>query len=194
MMKLAILLCCLLAFPVISAAADDLKPDDVELALREVYKSYKAGEDKQALEKMREVVKMLEVKVADKVGEQLPEKVDEWKGESLKKEDLALLGGGISISRTYVLEDAKITVKVMKDVPALKGVMALLGNEELLKLGNRKTMRISGQTAVMEGEHKIQFVLDGRIYVELLGNDKAGERELVAFARKLDLRAISKME
>jgi hypothetical protein len=72
--------------------------------------------------------------------------------------------------------------------------MALLGNEELLKLGNRKTMRISGQTAVMEGEHKLQIVLDGRIYVELLGNDKAGERELVSFARKLDLRAISKME
>jgi hypothetical protein len=193
-MKFITLLFVLFAFPAISSAEDDLKPDAVELALREVYKSYKAGEDKQALDAMREVVKLLEVKVADKVGEQLPEKVGDWKGESLKKEDLALLGGGISISRTYVLDDAKITVKVMKDVPALKGVMALLGNEELLKLGNRKTMRISGQTAVMEGEHKLQIVLDGRIYVELLGNDKAGERELVSFARKLDLRAISKME
>jgi hypothetical protein len=193
-MKTITLFFSLFAFPVISSAADDLKPDAVELALREVYKSYKAGEDKQALEKMREVVKLLEVKVADKVGEQLPEKVEDWKGESLRKDDLALLGGGISISRVYVLEDAKITVKVMKDVPALKGAMALLGNEELLKLGNRKTMRISGQTAVMEGEHKLQLVLDGRIYVELLGNDKAGEKELVAFARKLDLRAISKME
>ena len=88
----------------------------------------------------------------------------------------------------------KVTVKVMKDVPALKGVIAMLGNEELLKLGNRKTIWISGQTAVMDGENKLQFVLDGRIYLELLGNAKAGEKELVAFARKLDLREIAKLE
>ncbi len=193
-MKIIALSCSLLSFPMMSSAAEDLKPDEVELALREVYKSYKAGEDKQALEATREVVKLLEVKVADKVGEQLPEKVGDWKGESFRKDDLALLGGGISISRTYVLEDAKVTVKVMKDVPALKGVIAMLGNEELLKLGNRKTIWISGQTAVMDGENKLQFVLDGRIYLELLGNAKAGEKELVAFARKLDLREIAKLE
>jgi len=193
-MKIIALSCSLLSFPMMSSAAEDLKPDEVELALREVYKSYKAGEDKQALEATREVVKLLEVKVADKVGEQLPEKVGDWKGESFRKDDLALLGGGISISRTYVLEDAKVTVKVMKDVPALKGVIAMLGNEELLKLGNRKTIWISGQTAVMDGENKLQFVLDGRIYLELMGNAKAGEKELIAFARKLDLREIAKLE
>jgi len=76
----------------------------------------------------------------------------------------------------------------------LKPMIELLGNKDLLALGNRETHRISGETAVMEGERKLQIVLDQRIYVELVANEGADRKDLVSLARKLDLRALAKLE
>jgi hypothetical protein len=84
--------------------------------------------------------------------------------------------------------------KVIKDSPLVKGLIPLIANEDLLKLTGRKTHRISGETAVMEGERKLQLVADGRILVELVGNAEADEKDLVALARKLDLAALAKMK
>jgi len=177
-----------------ATAAEDKKEDAVEMALREVFTTYKKGDDEAALTQMRALVKIMEEKAAAAVGEQLPAEVGDWKGESMKKDDLGIVGGGISISRVYVKEEDRVTVKVMKDAPAIQPLIALLGNEDLLALSNRKTTSIAGEKAVMEGEHKLQMVLDQRIFVELEGSENVGEKDLVALARKLDLRALSKLK
>ena len=146
------------------------------------------------LVQLRALVKLVEEKAADAVSELLPAEVGDWKGETMKREDLTIAGGGISISRMYVSEEKQINVKVIKDAPVLKPMIALLGNKDLLKLGNRKTERISGETAMMEGEHTLKMVLDERIYVELAGNEETDDRDLIGLARKLDLRALAKLE
>jgi hypothetical protein len=46
----------------------------------------------------------------------------------------------------------------------------------------------------MEGEHKLQLVLDQRIYVELVSDETVAEKDLVAAARKLDLSEIAKLK
>ncbi len=173
--------------------AEEKAEDEIEMGLRNVFTVYKKGDTQDALERMRALVKLLEEKSADAVGELLPEEVGDWKGETMKKEDLAIAGGGVSISRLYVDGEKHVTVKVIKDAPVVKPLIAMLGNKELLALSGRKTSRISGEVAVMEGERKLQMVLDGRIYVELEGDAATDERDLVSLARKLDLRAISKL-
>ncbi len=178
----------------VSFAAEKKEEDEVEKGLRQVYATYRAGDDQEVLAQLRALVKLVEAKAADAVGELLPAEVGDWKGESMKREDLTIAGGGISISRMYVSEEKQIAVKVIKDAPVLKPMIALLGNKDLLALGNRKTHRISGEIAVMEGERKLQMVLDERIYVELVGNAEADEQDLVSLARKLDLRALAKLE
>jgi hypothetical protein len=105
-----------------------------------------------------------------------------------------VVGGGISISRAYTLGKREITAKVIKDSPLVKQLIPLIANEDLLRLTNRKTYRISGETAVMEGARKLQLVVDGRILVELVGNEEVEEKDLVALARKLDLAALAKMK
>ena len=129
----------------------------------------------------------MEEKGAAKVSSLLPDKVNAWTGESLKRDDLTSVGGGVSISRVYISGARRIEVKVMKDSPLLAQLLPLCANEDLIRMSNRKTHRISGETAVMEGEHKLQIVVGGKIYVELAGDPGTGETELVAFARKLDL-------
>jgi hypothetical protein len=76
----------------------------------------------------------------------------------------------------------------------VKQLIPLLTNEDLIRASNRKTHRISGETAIMDGERKLQLVLDQRIFVELTGGETVGETELVAAARELDLRALAAMK
>ena len=184
----------LLLLPQVIFSAEKKEEDEVEVGLRQVYSTHKSGDNQEVLNQLRALVKPVESKAADAVGELLPEEVGDWKGESMNREDLTIAGGGISMSRTYVSEEKQITVKVIKDAPVLKPMIDLIGNKDLLALSNRKTHRISGETAVMEGERKLQVVLDERIYVELVGNDKADEGDLVTLARRLDLRALAKLE
>ena len=178
----------------VSAKDEPKKPDLFESGLRQVMDDYRKGDDAAVTEKLRILLKMMEEKGAEKVGETLPEELEGWEGESLKREDLTVVGGGISISRTYVSGKKEIRAKVIKDSPLVKQLIPLIANENLLKLTNRKTYRISGEPAVMEGERKLQLVADGRILVELVGNEETEEKDLVALIRKLDLNALAKMK
>ncbi len=173
-----------------SAAGDDA----FEKGIREAYTSYQKGDHEEVAEKLRELLKLLEDSGAEEVGRLLPELLGDWRGESLRREDLGVLGGGISLLRTYVHGERKVTVKVVKDSPLVKQLLPLIANEDLIRLANRKSHRISGETAVMEGERKMQWVVDGRILVELSGDEETGERHIVALARQLDLRSLAKMK
>lgn len=180
--------------PAAFAKEEPKKPDLFESGLRQVMDDYRKGNEEAVVEKLRVLLKMMEEKGAKKVGDLLPESIDAWKGESLKQEDLAALGGGVSMSRVYASGKKQVTVKVIKDSPVVKQLIPLIGNEELMKLANRKTYSISGETAAMEGEKKLQLVVDQRILVELTANAEAEEKDLVALARKLDLNALAKMK
>ena len=136
----------------------------------------------------------MEERDAEKVGDLLPAQLNGWKGERLQRDDLGVLGGGLSISRAYVSGKRDITVKVMKDSPLVKQLLPLLTNEDLIRMSNRKTHNIAGETAIMEGEKMMMLVLDGRILVELVAGGDAEERDLVSAVRKLDLKALAKMK
>lgn len=178
----------------VPAGAQAKKQDLFESGLRQVMEDYRKGDDSAVTEKLRILLKMMEEKAAEKVGQTLPESVEGWKGGSLKQDDLGVVGGGVSISRTYVSGKKEVVAKAIKDSPLVKQLIPLIANEDLLKLTNRKTYRISGETGVMEGDRKLQLVVDGRILVELVGNGEAGEQDLVALARKLDLDGLAKLK
>ncbi len=176
-------------------AKDELKKiEGFEEGMRQVFAHYKKGDSEAVTAKLRELLKLMEEQGAAKVGSLLPDKVNGWNGETLKRDDLGAVGGGVSISRIYISGTHRIEVKVMKESPIMAQLLPLFANEDLIRMSNRKTQRISGETAVMDGEHKLQMVLGGKIFVELAGDEATGETELVALARKLDLAALAKMK
>ena len=185
---------CLALFSTAPAHGQTAKGDPFEEGMRQAFADYKKGDNEAVTAKLRELLKLMEEKGAAKVGELLPAELAGWKGESLKQDDMSAVGGGVAMSRLYALGGKQITVKVVKDSPLVKQLIPLLANQDLIQLSNRKTARISGETAVMDGEHKLQMVVDGRIYVEFAGDDQTGEKELTGLARKLDLNALGKMK
>lgn len=189
---LRFLILALLAANLVSA--QPAKPDPFEEGMRQAFAEYKKGNHEAVTTKLRELIKLEEERGAAKVESVLPDAVEGWKGETVKTEDLALLGGGRAISRSYTSGNRVITLKVVKDSPLAKQLIPLLTNEDLLRAGNRKTHNIGGETAIMEGERKLQMVLDQRIYLEITGDETLFEKDLVAFARKLDLKALAKLK
>ncbi len=182
------------SIPPLGAKDVPIKGDPFEEGMRQAYADYRKGDSEAVTAKLRELLKLMEDKGAAKVGGILPDSLNGWKGESLKNDDLGVVGGGVAVSRNYVSGKHEITVKVTKDAPVVKQLLPLLTNQDLIRLSNRKTHLISGETAIMDGERKLQMVLDGRILLEMTGSVGTGEKELVDLARKLDLRALAKMK
>ncbi len=178
----------------VTAKDEPKKIEAFEEGMRQAFADYKKGDNEAVTSKLRELLKLMEAQGAAKVGTVLPDAVDAWKGETLKMDDTGALGGGVSLSRVYVSGEHRLTVKVVKDSPVVTELLPLFANEELIRMTNRKTHQISGNTGIMEGANKLQIVVDGRIYVELEGDPTTGETELVAFARKLDLASLAKIK
>ena len=177
------------------AAKDEPKKiEGFEEGMRQAFADYKKGDSEAVAAKLRELLKLMEQQGALKMGIVLPDAVGAWKGESLKTDDIGALGGGVSLSRVYVSGEHRITAKVVKDSPMVTQLLPLFANEELIRMTNRKTHKIAGETGIMEGENKLQIVVDGRILVELEGDAGTGETGLVAFAGKLDLAALAKIK
>jgi hypothetical protein len=171
------------------------KPGDpFEEGMRQAFADYKKGDNDAVTLKLRELLKLMEGKAAQKVGLLLPDAVDAWKGESLVVDEAGSVVGGFSLSRSYTSGERKIAVKLVKDSPFIRELLPLFANEELIRMTNRKTHQIAGHTGIMEGENKLQIVVDERIYVELEGDKGTGETDLVAFASKLDLAALAKVK
>ena len=160
--------------------------------MRQAFKDYKAGNDEAVTTQLQALLKMMDEKGAAKAGELFPETLGDWKGETVETESIP--GGGISLTRVYLSGEHRITVKVIKGSPLVAQLLPLLANEDLIKMTNRKTHVIDGETAIMEGEHKLQLVVDSRIYVELEGDDATDGTELVNAATKLGVSQFAKLK
>ena len=178
---------CLSALLPLSAHADAF-----EDGMRQAFKDYKAGNDDAVTAKLRELIKLMDEKGVAKAGELFPDTIGDWKGENVKTDQIP--GGGIALSRVYVSGEHRITVKVIKGSPVVAQLLPLLSNQDLIQMTNRKTHNIAGETAIMEGDHKLQAVVDSRIYVELEGHEGTGETELVDVATKLEIEKFAALK
>lgn len=176
------------------ATAQQAKTDAMSTGLRDAYNLHQKGDNEALTAKLRELIKLAEEAGAKKLASRLPDAIGEWKGEEIKPEDLTLLGGGTSLSRTYKSGEKKISVKVVKDSPLAKQIAPLLKNEEFLAISGRKTERISGRTAVYEGDRKLQMIIGDDLYLEVAGNEPCDAKDVAGLARKLDIRSLERLD
>lgn len=184
---------CLLLLP-LSLQAKDEKEDPIEQSLLEVFTAYKKDDLPAVKEKLAEILKAIEEKEIAKVGEALPDTVEDWKAADLVREDLAALGGGISVKRTYTLEPKSITVKIVMDSPLIDAGLKFLANRQALKFSKKKVHTVDGEAALVDNERKVLIGVDGKILVELVGDNDTNSRDLIDFARKLGLKKIKQLK
>ena len=176
------------------ASAAPVKKDPVEQGLREAYELYKKRNYGQVSDKLRELLKLLEENNGKRAEVVLPEKVKDWHGGDLVRENLEALGGGLSVKRHYHKKRKNISVKLVKDSPLADKIMKLLTNDALVQLSKRKTHTISGIRAVMENPRTLQMVIADEILLEVVGDKDTSEQDVVGFTRKLDINLMKKMK
>ena len=176
------------------AVAEPTKKDPIEKGFKDAFEEYKKENYSTTTSKLREMIKLLEEKNVQRVSEVLPEKIDAWHGTDLKREDLAALGGGISVKRVYNEKSKSITVKLVKDSPLVDKYIDVLSNRDLLQASGKKVYNISGEAALVEEPLKVLIAIDKEIFVEIKGDNDCATKDLIALARKLDMRKMKKMD
>ena len=176
------------------AIAEPLKKDPVEKGFKDAFEEYQKENYSTTVEKLREMIKLLEEKNVQRVGEVLPEKIDDWHGTDLKREDLSALGGGVSVKRVYNDKSKSITVKLVKDSPLIDKWIGMLSNRDLLQASGKKVHNISGEAALVDKPLKVLMAIDEEILVEIKGDNDCSTKDLIALTRKLDLRKMKKMD
>ena len=124
----------------------------------------------------------------------LPDELGEWKAGELEREDLASTGGGISVKRTYKVEEKSITAKLVKDSPMVDKWLKVLSNRDALKFTGKKVHTIDGEPALVDSERKILVGVEGEVLLELEGDNDCEAKDILAFARKLDLKTMKALE
>lgn len=170
------------------------KGDEFEEGLREVFKLYQEKNYDEVSAKMRALLQMLEEREASKDGEPLPAKLSDWQSGQLKREDLALLGGGTSLQRTYYWGVKTVTFKLVTGSPVIKSLVPIFKNKDLLEASGRKVHTVLGERAVVENERKLQMLIEGRILLEATGNEHTEESEVLALTRKLNAKVLREMK
>ncbi len=178
----------------LSAQSKDKKKDPIEQGLRDAFSAYQKEDLDTVAAKLKEILKAIDEKKAAKVGAVLPDEIDDWKADELKREDLAALGGGISVKRTYTREEKSITAKVVKDSPMVDQWLKILSNRDALKFTGKKVHTIDGEAALVDSERKILIGIEGEVLLELDGDNDCEAKDILAFARKLDLKTMKKLE
>jgi len=168
--------------------------DPIEQGLREAFSLYQKEDLKSVTQKLRAILKLLDEKNAAKIGEALPDRVEEWMAAPLVREDLSSLGGGVSVKRTYTLNNKSITAKLVKDSPLITKWLEVLANREALKFTGKKVHTIDGEAALVDSERKILVSIEGELLLELEGDNDCDSKDILAFARKLDLKKMKRLE
>lgn len=170
------------------------KDDPIEKGLKDAYKAYQTGDDGKVTDTLRALLKLMEEKNARKVEEVLPAELNGWKGNDLEREDLSVVGGGVSIQRIYQQDQKSVTIKVIKDSPLIDQWLKLLANDDLVQASGKKTFNVDGEIAIVEEELKVLIAVGGEILVELKGDNDCKSSDLVSLARKLELSTLKKMK
>jgi hypothetical protein len=189
----------LIAMLLLTVAAQPAAADDVTTAIEEALKAYRDGDHSTAVESLNYASQLIQQKKGEALRDYFPEPLKGWQAEEAKSQAMgsAMMGGGLTASRTYSREGASITVQFVTDSPMLQPFMMMLANPMTAASGGGKLETIGGQKALVQYDAStkqgdIRIVVANRILVTVEGNAVSAE-DLKAYAQAVDYDRLSEM-
>ena len=178
----------------LSFAAPSVTADQVDDLFKESWNKYQDKDYGEVIGKLRDLIALLEEKNVARAKQALPERVADWSGGDLKRESLALVGGGVAVERVYRSGKKEITVKLVKDSPLGDELVKVLNNDALVQASGKRVHTIYGQRALLESERKLLLTIEDEMILEFKGDQDTRSTDLVKFARQLDIRLLKNMK
>ncbi|MCG6892411.1 MAG: hypothetical protein LJE65_02295 [Desulfobacteraceae bacterium] len=189
----------LVAMLLLTATVQSVGADDVTTAIEEALKAYQDGDHSTAVESLNYASQLIQQKKGEALKDYFPEPLKGWQAQEATSETIgaAMMGGGLTASRTYSRDDRSVTVQFVTDSPMLQPFMMMLANPMAAASNGGKLETIGGQKALVQYDASkkrgdIRIVVANRVLVTLEGNAVSAE-DLKAYAQAVDYDRLSKM-
>lgn len=189
----------LVAMLLLTATVQSVGADDVTTAIEEALKAYQDGDHSTAVESLNYASQLIQQKKGEALKDYFPEPLNGWQAQEATSQAIgaAMMGGGLTASRTYRREDRSVTVQFVTDSPMLQPFMMMLANPMAAASNGGKLETIGGQKALVQYDASkkrgdIRIVVANRILVTVEGSAVSAE-DLKAYAQAVDYGRLSEM-
>lgn len=189
---------CAGSFLLLHAAAPLHAEDNVLSTIKEAMKQYEKGDYTAAASNLNYASQLVLQKKSEQMQTILPEAPPGWQAEEASSQALGseVLGGGVTISRTYRKGDASVKLEVMADSPVLQSVLMMTSSSVFASAGGGKLETLKGNKAIVKYDDddqggEIYIVVDSRFVVVVKGR-QVSRADMVLFANIMDYERLSK--
>jgi hypothetical protein len=183
------------ALLLVAASVSGAHADDVTDQISEALKAYQNHDTQTAIAALDAASSLLRQARAEGLKKLLPAVPAGWTADAAESSAVgaAMLGGGVTASRTYHNGSQRVEVQIMADSPMLQGMAALL-NSPLAAMGGMKTVVIGGRRmSYNESDNSYTTLVAEKVIVKLDGNKDTPEPTLKSFIGTIDFAAIEKL-
>lgn len=176
--------------------------DEIIDQIKEGLQLYEQGSYSEAVTALNFAVGQIQQKQAAGLKDVFPQPLSGWQAEESKGEfaPAAFMGGGISASRHYYVEnqDKSVDIEIVTDSPLLQSMMMLFTNPAFFaSQPGAKLVKIQGQKAIQkfsqqDREGEINIVIGSRMLVSIKGQAIDSTDDLLAYANAIDYNALQK--
>lgn len=178
------------------AAYGDEITDQIDLA-KELYQG---GELSQAVEELQFTIAQIQQLQFEQLKKAFPEPFDGWEADEPEgtAAGMALLGGGIAISRDYRKREANesVDISIMAGSPFLQSILMFLQNPALLAAQpGSKIIRIHGKKAILkfssqDKEGELSLVVGTKTLLTIGGSEIDDPSIVVQYAKDVNVDLI----
>ena len=158
---------------------------------------YKDGQYTDAAGSLDYAAQLIRQKKGGELTSLLPEALKGWKADDATSQaaGAAMMGGGITVERSYHKGSSKVTIQVISDSPLMQGVMMMLSNPMFASSDGGRLERISGQKASVKYNENnergdIKIVVANRFLITIEGR-KVAKDDLKEYAKAIDYKKLA---
>ncbi|HPR17288.1 MAG TPA: hypothetical protein PLD62_03495 [Candidatus Cloacimonadota bacterium] len=175
--------------------------DETTGALDRAKGLYQSGKYSESIGELNYAINQIQQIIMERYKTVFPAALSGWQADEFNADaaSMALLGGGISVSRNYskeleqesndyYTETASINISLVSDSPMLSSLMMMFNNP--MFLGGNKMVTIQGEKAIESSDsdgvpNELQFVIANRVIITVSASSCTKD-DLYAYANKID--------
>lgn len=170
------------------------RADDVTEQINEALKAYQNHDTQTAIAALDAATNLLRQSRADTLKQLLPPPPAGWTADKAETTAVgaAMLGGGITASRTYHNGSQQVEVEIMADSPMLQG-MAVLLSSPFAAAGGMKTVVVGGRRlSYTENDNSYVTLVGEKVIVKITGGKETPDPTMKSFIGAIDFAGIEK--
>ena len=172
--------------------------DEVTDSVEEAMEYYKEGDFVEAANSLDYASQLIRQKRSGNLEVFLPDPLSGWTAEDIKSQaaGTGILGGMISVKRTYRKDQSSVTAEIIVDSPGIQSMIMLLSNPAFASADGGKLTKIKRQKAIIKyrpsaKNGEINIVVAKKYLVNIEGRN-VSENDLVDYASAIDYQKLKK--